>query len=207
MTGRRFAIAALMVLTLSGLAIVWWRSADDVPATDDATEETRPATTLAEGIPAQEPPTDSLVPTSTPDRDDADRAEAAIGYVRDRLTLTDAQARCLSNRVATDPDLLDAIGTRPEPDTPAFDALVGAAQWCIAVLDLAPAFVDGIAPSLATAPDDDDRACLATAFADLTDDRRRAIVDAGLRPDGPDAEAGRDDLDRLLATCDLALRR
>lgn len=201
---RHLAASALVALVASGCA--------EDRSSRDAQRPNGAAPTSEEPAPARDRDTATttttpLVPTSEADQNLTERADQVVDRSAAQLALTEQQLDCLRNRLASVPGLLDEIGDAPEPDTPGFTALARAGEWCVVAIDLAPTFVEAITPSLTEAPTDAQRSCLASALADLGAEARQSIVGAGLDPTGADAQAGRDALDDLLATCDLARRR
>lgn len=192
------AIVVVVVLILAG------GGSDDEPATSSSTSSTteayRPAT--VEEAPGSLPA--GTASTSSVPEDGVAAADEILAAAGPNLALTPEQEVCLANRLAGDEDLRTEVGETPEPGSDGYGALVEAGERCVLEVDAAPAFVATIEPSLEGELTDEDRSCLADAFATSSDEDRQSILQAGLEPESDAADAGRAVLDAMLASCDLA---
>lgn len=180
---------------------------DSAPKASNGSEPGE-SSTSQDGTVAELPPSAStIIPTSSVPADAAADAQDIVETAAPNLVLTGPQLACLANRLAGNGELLDQIQSDPTRGSDGFGVLVEEGERCVALIDLAPAFVRGIEPSLTEPLDDPDRLCLALAYVDLDQDQRQQLLSAGLDPSGDGAAAGRDELDALLGRCGAEIRR
>jgi len=128
-----------------------------------------------------------------------------IADIRAQLPFDDDVVACLTDRLATDQDLLRRTSKGLSTDQPEYAEVLDLGTQCTQAVVFAPQFAQNVQAQSGGTLTADQMACLTQAYRTLTKDDLQQILNAAMSPTATDRAEQGAKTDALITGCGVAL--